>query len=51
MRTVSTPRLNFSHVSYTAQAHLPTDGTFHSGLGPSVFIINQENAPTEVLTG
>ena len=32
------------------QDHLPKAGKTHSGLGPPISIINQENAPTDLLT-
>lgn len=33
----------FDRFSYTIQNHLTRDGTTPSGMGPSTFIINQEN--------
>lgn len=30
-------------LSHTAQAHLPRDGTYHSGLSPPMSIIKQEH--------
>lgn len=37
-------RLTFSYLSYTAQPHLPRNGTAHSGLVPNVPVSTQENA-------
>lgn len=37
----------FPSLAHTAQAHLPRDGTAHSGLGPTTSIHNQENAPID----
>lgn len=39
------PRLTFSSPSFIAQAHLPKDGTTHSGLGTPRSIIVQDDAP------
>lgn len=35
----------FSYLSNTDQAHLPKAGIARSELGPTTWIINQENAP------
>lgn len=34
-----------SFLPYTAQTHLPKDGTAHSGVGPPIAIDNEENPP------
>ena len=38
-------------ISYTIQDHVPRDGTSHRRPGPSILTINQEKAPTDLLTG
>jgi hypothetical protein len=32
-------------LSHTVQNHLPRSGTTHSGLGPSISVVHQENVP------
>lgn len=41
----------FPHWSYSAQAHMPNNGTDRIGLDPSTSIHSQEKAPKEIPTG
>lgn len=43
------PSLKFSYLSYTAEAQVPMNSITHSGLSPSTFIKNQENAPQKFI--
>jgi hypothetical protein len=43
-------RLTLIYLSYTAQAHMPRDGTTHSGLGPPISTSIHENSPIDILT-
>ena len=42
--TIYTPRVKFSCLSYTGQAHLPRNDTAHSGLGPSMSLTGQDKS-------
>jgi hypothetical protein len=43
--TLLTDLLSTAHLCYIGQAHLPGNGTAHSGLDPPMLISNQENRP------